>query len=345
LALCGVFAIGCGGGVEPPPPVVTPAPALAVATCSGAWQTVRADAPYPPPKALAFGADQIAFNTRIEAGTFAIQTISTVDGTERTVVKDTAYSLWAERDTVLYTRYRQLFSVPMSGGEPTLLVDFTDPTGHNDFSFTQVLDASFLYWMDLNDFSLSRIPRAGGAVQTFGAPSSQILDGIAVGADAIVAASGEKGFAVPLGSGAARTLADTAGGDFAGVDASGAYFSRTTPSAKIPVEKYELVRAPADGGALETILTPPDHIMPDRIWPDGQGGFMMTSLGTFDDGKLHEGVWFVSATGESRLAACDPMEGHDTAYIVARPAFTSDAVYLVAQKVDQALWSLVKIAR
>jgi hypothetical protein len=343
--LYAVFAIGCGGGVEPPHPGATPDPALAVSKCSGAWQTVRADAAYPPPNALAFGADRIAFNTRIEPGTFAIQSISTVDGTERTVVKDIAYSLWAEGDTVLYTRYRQLFSVPMSGAEPTLLVDFTNPAGDSDFSFTQVLDASFLYWMDLNDFSLSRIPRRGGAVQTFGAPSSQMLDGIAVGADAIVAASREKGFAVPLGSGVTRTLADTAGGNFAGVDASAAYFARTSPSAKIPVDKYELVRAPADGGALETFLTPPDHIMPDRIWPDGQGGWVMTTVGTFDDGKLHEGVWFVSATGESRLAACDPAAGDDTAYIVARPAFTNDAVYLVAQRVGQALWSLVKIAR
>jgi hypothetical protein len=345
LAFCAAFAIGCGGGTDPTVPAVTPTPAEAVAKCSGAWQTFRAEAPYPAPKALAMGGDRIAFEALVEPGNVhAIQSVSTADGTEQTVVKDIPYSLWAEQDTVLYTTYRKLFSVPMGGGEPTLLVDFSNEARDLDFSFTQALDESFLYWMSSGDFSLARVPRSGGAVQTFAAPSTDILEGIALAPDAIVAANGQHGFAVPLTPGAVRPLADS-GGSFAGVDASGAYFYRLAQPFTIPVERHELVRAPADGGALETIWTPPAHQMPHRVWPDGQGGWVVASLGKFDDGKEHAGVWFVSATGEARLAACDPLADDDTGYIVARPALSKDTAYFAVENVYKATWSVIKVAR
>jgi hypothetical protein len=326
-------------------PPATPAPA--VAECSGAWQTARATAPYPAPEMLAFGSDRIAFSTILGPNSpkEGIWSLSTIDGAEQQIAKDAAFNLWAEKDTLLYTGYRKLFSVPIAGGEPTLLVDFDDGTP-NDFSFTQALDESFLYWTSLGHHFVARVPRSGGAVQNLGTPTEDLVMGIASSLDTLVVADDQHGFAIPLPTGTARPLADP-GGFFAGVDPSGAYFYRLLPPGNPPVERYELVRAPTGGGAIESVWTPPDNVLPHRIWADGQGGWVISSLATFDDGEHHAGVWFVSASGEARLAACDPVPGFDTASIAARPAFSNDAVYFVADKVHNppATWSIIKIAR
>jgi hypothetical protein len=325
-------------------------PVVELPTCSGEWKTLRTDAPFPAPNALAFGAGRIAFSTESQADQdppSTIRALSLNAGAEEILAAEYAFDLWAERDFFVYSAVRQLRSLPVVGGSSTLLLDFADRTELGTFSRVQALDPWFLYWMNLADHGVWRISRFGGELQRLSAPTKGLLTGIALSPDAVVVADSSTAFAIPLDRVDVRRLADT-GGAFAGVDASGACFWRLRPSGRDFINRYELVRAPSNGGALETIWAdPPGNLLPARAWADGRGGWIVATSGSFDDGKRHASVWFVSSTGEARLAACDPRGDEQIARIEARPALTDDAVYLVAEYVQKgpASWTIVEIER
>jgi hypothetical protein len=251
----------------------------------------------------------------------------------------------------LYTHGDELLSVPLAGGTPESVVK--GPTLTVGAPLLQALDGSYFYWDQdeppIRDAgrmtSLWRIPRAGGtAVQLSVDP---YVNDIALAENAVILVRGDGlADAVPYDGGGARVLTPH-GNRVAGVDSTSVYWSQDSQAGDPPTVVSQLIRAAIDGGAVSPFFPDePSRMASWKIWPDGDGGWVIVGLDSFDDGSYHTEIWLLDANRNARLVACDPRKGNDTGYISIRPAILPDAVYFLASYLqDDAAWTIVKVSR
>ena len=76
-----------------------------------------------------------------------------------------------------------------------------------------------------------------------------------------------------------------------------------------------------------------------RMWPDGEGGWIVIGYQRFDDQQSHLTTWRRSADGTLRRLGCSPETGFERVEV--RPAEGPDAIYIAS--VGDSEWRLVRI--
>ena len=269
-----------------------------------------------------------------------------------------AADVWLDGDNIAYTQgdqENQLYSVPIAGGDPQLLLDVG--AGRTDAGEAQLHDltSTDFVWTESSSavFGATNVwhaSRAGGAAQQIGAvgdaSSSATVAAIAtIGAEAFVATADGAAYAFALdgsNSGTPRTLAtrdDVTQGTFAGLNDAGAFWL-VWPSDGSPAQ---LALSPADGSAVRTFWAGlPAHASVDRIWPDGDGGWIAIGSEAFQEGSYGE-AWAIDAQGHGSRLGCSPPG--DVHALQARPAIAPDAVYLFLTDLSGQHREIDRIAR
>jgi hypothetical protein len=261
----------------------------------------------------------------------------------RAIVEDSYWDLWTEGDTLFYTDAGdKLFSVAIAGGTSSLVLDGGQPDPTR--SFHHLLDADYFYFSyeaPGGGISFWRMPRAGGPATKLGEASE--LSRVALGANGlVVAGSGGASQVIPFDGSPPRPLAAVQNASGIGVDAAGAYWNQFHLNGAN--EWSTIVRAPVSGGPLEPFWTTKrDRVIPIRIWPDLQGGWVVTASETLDDDQDHFEIWLLDADQTGRLAAFDP--GSHPGWSDVKPALAPDAVYVVVDYSDLHTWTLVRVPR
>jgi hypothetical protein len=254
----------------------------------------------------------------------------------------------------------QFLSVPSAGGTPKMLLDgsagrpdvgaalLTTMTS-TDFVWTEVHQAGVTPW------TLWRAPKTGGTpVMLASVPAVPPMgthdlgfSAIAVNSDTVVLGS-VFGIAdaVPLAGGAPRALAVSmvtaqGAGSLSGVDGSGAYWQQLRAGAPSSDDAWDILLSPVDGSAAKEFWQGlPNHTSPERILPDGSGGWIVVAAQMFDDQQFHTTVWALAADRRTaKRLACSP---DLNASVRVAPAVAPDAVYLAAMGDS---WQLVRVAR
>jgi hypothetical protein len=339
LVSLGVLAAGCG---DP-----APAPAPALGSCTDAWQPLTARAPLLAPKALAYRDGSLYyFHETLTAPRIAALSIATA--TESTVIADWAWDLWAEDDHLLYSQGTRFLSVPFSGGAATLLLDWSTPgPSLPGDSFQQIASSTDFFWTQLvvgdgGGTAIRRVSRQGGTIEQLGVVPENIFQGISL-VDGGVLLGTDLGVAyvVPFDKGPVRSL-DKKGFHYLGLDDAGVYWSSVK---NVPDETFDVVRSPIDGSAQTTFWSGlPNHADPYRLWPDGRGGWLVAAFVIFDDKSIHTAIWRIDAQRTGHLVACDPSSGDLTGYVIGRPAFTPDGVFLIIAYYEASgAWGIVHL--
>jgi len=357
LATAVTLAASCGDQAVPP--------LQSAETCAGAWQPLsaryfgdeRGDFSFAP-WAIAYANGLIYYDTSTTAA--EIVALPVAGGSPSPVVpfQLAVTGLWAEGDHLLFANGSKFYSVPLTGGTPSLLFDALGGQQIPDESLVQDVSPTHFYWNALDmsadgqsGMSVWRAARTGGNPVKLGfVPDNVVLPGVggmALASDAVLFA-GDLGFSavVPFDGGAVRALAP--GGDYyCGVDSSGAYWASVVGDPT--EERFTIVFSPADGGARRTFWAyPPRHTLPFRIWQTGDGSWLVIALQRFSDGLTHTSFWELDAAGNARLLACDPGGGNLSPYIDTRPAFTPEAAFFMASYVEATgtlAWEIARIAR
>jgi hypothetical protein len=334
-----------------------------VSACTGGWQPLTQPAPRDimfAPLALVGG--NIVYSTFSAPGVFA-QPIA--GGAAAKLAPDFATWLAADGDAVVYATGNfgsQFFSVPVGGGTPQLLLDAS--AGRPD------VGAALLMTMTSTDFVWTEVRRAGvtpwtvwRASKTGGTPTMLAtvpattpmgtddlgFSAIATSSDTVVLGS-ILGLAdaVPLAGGAPRPLAlpmlvAQGAGSLTGVDGTGAYWHQLRAGVPSSDDAWDILLSPVDGSAAMAFWQGlPDHTSPERILPDGAGGWIVVADQMFDDQQFHTTVWTLAADRRTakRLACSPDLSVQDS--VTVAPAVAPDAVYLVAMGDS---WQLVRVPR
>ena len=352
-AVAVALATGCGSVTEPRPNV---------ATCAAGWTAVSPlnDDMVALPRAMAWQ-DGVVYQATLH-GVAAMAT----DGSAPTTLatQTSATGIWIEGDNVLYANEDQLFSVPRAGGDVTTVLDggqHNDPStpadGTDHFGNLNVLDSTAFYWTTstypyVNDgFHVWRMPRTGGAVESFAMLPIQTVDALAATSEGVLAAGQStvlggpyyRAYLAPLGHGPLQELSLSPLPDAIVSAESGALLTSVyTGSREGRSETHEVWLAPVDGSPPRPLA----HDLPLELvatWavPDGQGGHFTGGMEIFDDGANHGAVFQVDSDGSATRLACDA-SGHWPLFSAV--AIAPDALYL-SVRYDQPAWTLVKIPR
>ena len=317
--------------------------------CPGGWQPVSP----PMASALTSGVAYREGNLYVSVGQELIS-VQVSDGAQAVLSPARADAIWVEGDQLLLlggTYGTQLFSLPVTGGTPTLIADGTAgrtelgigqlgshlPTAI-DFFFAESSRVSFT-----DPTTVWRAPRTGGPPTELARfteldaadDSALVFEGVALAPEGLVlGASWGVGKVVPLDGGSPQTLAvpevDNVLGDidFVGVDARGVYWAVKDRDVH-PAVGDQLVISPADGGAVRPVWSQiPAYSYLSHAWPDGAGGLVLVG-GQFFRGETfgRTTVWSLDANGAARRLACSP---EDTFITDRLPAIAPDAFYFVA---------------
>jgi hypothetical protein len=286
-----------------------------------------------------------------------------------TVVDALARAFWIEGDDLLFVeKGDQLSRVPLTGGSPTLIVDgqtLETPPAYA-YSTNQALDDRFLYWdrqPQINEpWGVWRIPRAGGVPELLAPlpkrdpPYASPL--LALTPDSVLEALDRQAsaYVVPKQGGEARALARPTAGTatLLGIGPGGVLWSiyKGPPTGDGLDEAAEVRLSTVDGSSQQTTLpfwtNKPPTLAPTVLgsWPDGSGGWVVSSGERFDDQISHQTIWIVDALGNGARVACDPAA---SGVFVASIALTSKAIYAVVGRASTQSsyldYSLVRIAR
>jgi len=356
---------GCDSG----PPATTPPALESAKDCGAGWQSFTAPQPLDGYSPLVYQAGTLYYTS---LNSQALLALPTNGGPPATLASIVTNELWIEEDHLLFsqgTPANQIYSVPLSGGTPQLVLDGgvgrTSPGNVLAHAFT----ATDFYWTEMSPTSDAIPPtvwhqsRAGGTANqigtiTFQAPPNQTtaLPGsyltapyLALTPDAILVANAfELAVGLPLAGGALSPLAlpvpspDLASeAELAGLDSQGAYWS-------IPGLGYDpssVVLSPADGGPAR-VLWPaqPFACLVSKATADGAGGWILVGNQIFDDQIDHMTVRSLDAAGASALLGCSP--GSLSNSFVEQPfAIAPDAVYVVAMNLSTETTEIDRIAR
>jgi hypothetical protein len=259
-----------------------------------------------------------------------------------------------------------MWSLPLAGGTAELLADGSAGRTEVGVSLLHDFDESAFFWTELGPTDINapttvwRMSRPGGSPVEIGSATAVVpgtadviaFEQIALAPDGVLLAT-VFGFAdlVPYAGGPARPLAapvvsDTFGVvDLAGADQTGAYWSIRRPGSPADADEWDLVLSPADGGPVQTFWAQgPPHSGISHIWPDGQGGWVMTGSQLFDDLAFHATVWLLDAGRTATRLGCSP-GSDDRSWIESQVAVAPDAVYAVTKDLLAPTWQIDRIAR
>ena len=341
---------GCGGSTPS-----TPVPGLeSVEHCGAGWQPFTAPEPGAPYSTLGYGAGTLYLSNYPAQALWALPTNG---GPPATLAPGVTNELWVEDDHLLFTQgtpANQVFSVPLTGGTPQLVLDGgagrTTPGNVLAHAFT----ATDFYWTEMSPSSDTISPtvwhqsRAGGMANqigtvTFQAPPDQTTRipgayltarALALTSDSVLVANlSELAVAVPFAGGPVVPLAvaspslDLASeAQLVGLDSQGAYWSLP----EVGNGTASVVLSPGDGGPARVIWSAQAAESDVRtVVADGAGGWILIGNQLFDDQIDHVAVRSVDAQGASTLLGCSPASINESA--VEPPiAVAPDAVYLVS---------------
>jgi hypothetical protein len=338
LAALAVALMGCGDRAP------SPAPLAALSACMGGWEPLLSRPAYDITSPLAYRDGVIYFSS---FKTRSLVALPTDGGPTVDVAPVFSRDLWVEGDNLVYTGGplgNQLFSVPVTGGTPTLVLDGGAGRTEPLLALLTVLTASDFFWTEgviEGPTQFWRASRAGGAPTEIGSttattPSGHVVsfESMAVSNDALVAATVlGVADAVPFNQDPVRPLATTDAlgkgfGSLAGVDGAGAYWSLPRPGGLPEDDENDVVLSPADGGPVRPFWNGlPPHSGVFSMWPDGVGGWVVVAPERFDDQLFHTTIWLLGGDGSSRRLACSPGDSGD-ADVRVRPVVTPDAVFV-----------------
>ncbi len=325
--------------------------------CQGGWRPLTAPRDRPGAYSLAYANGELIYDagSSPEQGplVYRIEAQPIAGGEPRILGPGNAANRWVVGDQVYYAAGDILRRIPLQGGPSTILVGH-DATKVAPVSYAQLLGPDTFYWsedyytsMNEQGFRLWAAPREGGeSTLVAEVPQRGLLSQTALAADAVIATDVfGNGTAVPLDGSAPRTLANVDYRILSGIDAKGVYgYQRLWDG---DVERHEMTLAPIDGGAVRPFWPAiPPRTIPMNIWPDGDRGWLVSALETLDDGLSHASVFFVDGAGQGTRVACEPT-GAET-ILQGRPAFASDAAYVVSRHVTdntRVTWSIVRVPR
>jgi hypothetical protein len=241
---------------------------------------------------------------------------SFADGQTKTLSSAWGRGLWVEGDRILFGYFDELLSVPVTGGEPTILAagQATDADRRSDSFVGHQLDSTHLYWLRL-DFSpeskgwdLWRIVRTGG-------PAEKLMSGIQLpngpriirsvpGALLLTGLDGPA-LLISKATGQVRTM-ESQGGPVHGFDDDSVLTQRATGEFRRNRMVTEFVLAPLDGSPPRRFWPgKPPTLEPGRGWPDGSGGWLFATGEEATDGQSHATIWRVDAAGVGKRLACE----------------------------------------
>jgi hypothetical protein len=311
--MCGAGCGGSGTHLEDP------------AVCKAAWQPLTAPQPFLPVAGLVTQGQTVYYSTFSPSTLVAQPT----DGSAPTTLASVGTAeLWIEGDHLLFTGgdlANQIYSLPTARG----------------LANSTVWDQA----------------RSGGMPIQIGAtsftdPSGFDYPGIAIGLSAstlVIGSAFGQSATVPVGGGTAASLLamPTASAemnvesDLAGVDVLGAYWS--VPG--VGDQPGALILSPADGGPAKPFFASvPGNGLVHRIWPTGDGDWVMTSLEIYSDGIDHMTLWLVDAQGKATRLGCSPSAASNS-WIEKGVAVAPDAVYAPAENLSADTWEIDRIAR
>jgi hypothetical protein len=350
--LCLSLAVSCiGGACNSDPPIP---PLASVKDCQGGWQPLIAPRDRDGAYSLEYGNGELIYSAASPRAqgplVYQIEAQPIGGGEPRIIGPAVARDLWVVGDQVYYALGDTLQRIPLQGGPSTLLVGHDPANGDlAGFSDDQLLGPDTFYWNEEytpGGFRLLAAPREGGQSRLVAdVQSPSVVSAMALAADAVIAADIlGNGTAIPLDGSAPRILANRDYRNLSGVDAKGVYGYQLVSPVDADVERYGMTLAPIDGGAAQPFWPDmPPRVAPVNIWPDGDRGWLVSASETLDDGLPHASVFFVDSAGQGTRVACEPTG----AEVIrgGRPAFTSDAAYVVSQHLTRLTWSIVRVPR
>ncbi len=325
-----------------------PAPLDSVSSCSAAWQPILTLPGYDITSPLAYRDGVLYYST---FATQALTALPTGGGAGTTLATGYMPELWLDGDQLIYTggdRGNLIYSVPVAGGSPTLLLDSAAGRSTSGIALHHDFNATDFYWAEDSSpdgaTTVWRASRAGGTPVQIGLltaldpgfPSETLpFMAIALSADAVLmAADLGVSYAVPFDGSAPRLLATAdpltkAKGNLAGLDPAGVYWTVPRAGASAEDDEWSVALAPTDGSPMRTFWQgTPAHSGVMGMWPTGDGAWILGAIQLFDDQRFHLVVWMLAPDGTSQRLACSPAE--DFPVIQVKPAVTPDAVYVVA---------------
>jgi hypothetical protein len=340
-----IVLVSCGGTDS-----ATPPPELA--SCTSGWQVVR---PFEPavwgPTALAWSAGALYFATP-PGERNEIRSFPASGGETRTVTSKWGDHLWVEGDRLLVASFDELFSVPVTGGEATPVLQGGTQQLPNELRIVtdSALDGTHFYWLVLGaGTEVWRMPRAGGRAQRLA-----ILPPIGQEREFRVTASGilvtgwrsDTVHLLSKETGEVRSLAplDGLGGDVHGADDQRVLVRRWT-GATATSATSALYQLPLSGSNPERFWPSMSPTL-DMVggWSDGRGGWLISALEEFTDGHRHASIWAVDGTGSGRRIACsaEALTAGQLEIITAVMP-TPEGIYAAVARSTQSGWSVVKL--
>ena len=358
LAVVATAIFGCAN--DGPPPLDT------VSSCSDAWQPLTSPRPFDLTSTLGYK-DGVLYYSVAAAPALIALPVGGGAPTPTLLAPQFTRELWVDGDQLLYTGGdlgNQIFGVPLAGGSPALLLDGAAGRTDAGFALMHVLTVTDVFWTEQSRTSLDapttvwRAARSGGAPVQIGSATARVgtagdlvsFEDMALSGDAVLLAT-ILGIAdaVPLDGSPVRALATvdalTKGtGWLAGIDGSGVYWSLPRAGAPAANDEWVVSLAPADGSPVRTFWEGlPPHSAASKIWPSGDGGWVIATNQLFDDHQLHVTIWRLDADGTGRRLACSPLGGSENPRIDVGPAVLPDAIYFIASGGNS--WQMVGIAR
>jgi hypothetical protein len=290
-------------------------------------------------------------------------------GGATTLAPVAAQQLWVEGSQILFTQVaneRQVFSVPATGGTPQMVLDTSAGRTDSGYPIVHGLSGIDYYWIEYA--AKASVPTVWRASLLDGAPEQiatlmrppgasydpilpqPIAQQMALGEDSLLVWGDLVFEIVPFVPGPVRVLvpndAILAHGDLIGLDAGGAYWSEPFGDLSKGTDQWSVVQEPADGSALRTLLpSTAHHSTVDRMWSNGEGGWILAGGGVFDDDQSHTAVSLLAADGTTRMLGCSPASGLNPLAIHFAPAIAPDAVYVIATGSTGSPTEIVRIPR
>ena len=284
--------------------------------------------------------------------------------------------LWIEGTNLLFSQgalNNQIYSVPLSGGTPELLLDGGASRPNPGFAGQHAFNATDFYWLEgtkifpstqgVSEAGVWHQSRSGGVANKIGHFQLDFtLDHIALAANAVLTGGqwlDPRYPASPLETGVDAFPFDGSGRSslgipyspptdpapfVAGADRLGLYWS--IPSTKEHLSA--LILSPADRGPARALWPslPFASANFQNVSANPEGGWVLVGKQEFDDGSNRLTITLVDPQGTGTLLGCAPIGDADDA-VVYNPsvAVAPDAVYFTTQNERTFTWEIDRIAR